>query len=377
MPDLQTLKERIDLLSLAGQHTRLKRVASSGGGEWAGPCPFCGGRDRFHLQPHAPGGGRWLCRQCTGGRWQDAITFGQRLWPALPFREVVEALAGARLEPGSGRGGGNSRRSGSTPGVSHPRGVRNPDEPPAYQPPGIDWQAQAHLAVETCARKLWEAEGAPAREYLHSRRLANDTLRLWQVGFSPGARFGDLWVPRGVLIPCLAGGEVWYLKVALLPGDPVRCQGCQEETPARRACPRCGSVNKYRGVRGNRTAALFGADELVGAWGALFVEGEFDALLAWQELHDVIAVCTLGSAANLPDLATWGPYLLGLETILAVYDADEAGRRGLVALQELSSKVQVCLPPAGAKDLNEYVQQGGELWPWLRGELLRLGLVEE
>ena len=365
MTDLQNIKSRIDLLALAGQHTFLKRVASTGGGEWAGPCPFCGGRDRFHLQPQAPGGGRWLCRQCTGGRWQDGIALGQRLWPTLPFREVCERLSGVRLESGSNRSGGNSRRA------------QVPAEPPAYQPPGADWQAQAHRAVETCARKLWEAEGAAAREYLNSRRLTDDTLRLWQVGFSPGARFGDLWVPRGVLLPCLAGGEVWYLKVALLPGDPVRCQGCQEKAPARRTCPHCGAVNKYRGVRGNRTAALYGADELLGAWGALFVEGEFDTLIAWQELHDVIAVCTLGSAANLPDLATWGPYLLGLETILAVYDADEAGRKGLVALQELSSKVQVCLPPDGAKDLNEFVQGGGELWPWLRGELLRLGVVEE
>jgi hypothetical protein len=42
----------IDLVTLASQHTRLKRIASTRGGEFAGPCPRsgCGGRDRFHVQ---------------------------------------------------------------------------------------------------------------------------------------------------------------------------------------------------------------------------------------------------------------------------------------------------------------------------------------
>src|SRR5262249_25466914 len=46
----------------------LKRVSSSGGGEYAGPCPFCGGTDRFRCWPTK---GRAWCRQCG---WKgDAI----------------------------------------------------------------------------------------------------------------------------------------------------------------------------------------------------------------------------------------------------------------------------------------------------------------
>jgi hypothetical protein len=164
-------------------------------------------------------------------------------------------------------------------------------------------------------------------------------------------------------------GEVWYLKVALLPGDLVKCQGCGERAPARQACPKCGAHNKYRGVKGNRTAAIFGADDLAGAPMALFVEGEFDAMIAWQELRDVIAVCTLGSAATRPDLATWGAYLLPVERIYAAYDADEAGQKGLAALKHLSERVRACPLPAGAKDINDYVLKGGELWPWLKALL--------
>lgn len=360
--DLETLKTNLDLLALVAPYTTLRRVAASNGGEWAGPCPFCGGRDRFHVQPHAEHGGRWLCRHCTGGKWQDAIAFGQRLWPAEPFLQVCERLAGGSLEAYQSKTG---RRERVLP------------EKPAYTPPAGEWQEDARRAIEGCERNLSASFGEEALHYLVQRGLQPDTIAYWRLGYSPGSRFGQLWVPRGVVIPCVARDEVWYLKILLLPEVPVRCQGCRQQTPARRPCPRCGTVNKYRGVRGNRPAAIFGADELAGAWGALFVEGEMDALVAWQELQDVIAVCTLGSATNQPDLATWGPYLLPLQVILAAYDADEAGERGLQAMQALAEKVRVVPPPPGAKDLNDYVLQGGELWPWLREALLRLGLVSE
>jgi DNA primase len=389
--DLQSLKEQVDLLALAGQNTALKRVASSGGGEWAGPCPFCGGQDRFRVQPRRPGGGRWLCRQCTDGKWQDALAFGQRLWPGLPFKEVCALLVGGSppRSPGKRR---SNRSQAETGRLDTPPAPENP----AYQPPPDDWQGQALRAVEICERNLWSEVGSEGLAYLRGRGLQDRTIRHWRLGYSPGARFGGaaltggavssakitkaLWVPRGVLIPCLALGEVWYLKIALLPGDSVRCEKCRNRTPARQPCSSCGALNKYRGVKGNRPAAIFGADDLPGVDLALFVEGEFDAMIAWQELNDVITVCTLGSATNRPDLATWGPYLAALEWVLAAYDMDAAGQRGAQALMGLSERVRLCPLPVGAadanhpKDINEYVLSGGQLWPWLKGILLELGI---
>jgi DNA primase len=399
MIDVQALKTQVNLLELASRATALRRVASSGGGEWAGPCPFCGGRDRFHVQPYYPGGGRWLCRGCTQGAWRDAIAYGQRLYPGLGFQEVCQRL---------GEGQQINAYSRSTP-------VRPVPQHPAYHPPAAAWQDAARQAVQTCERLLWGGEGGLALNYLRRRGLRDDTIRYWRLGFSPGMKLnplvphpsaqktsdfpspasgrgevaglyrqgegsggvGDLYLPRGVLIPCLALGEVWYLKIALLPGERVKCQGCGEITPARQPCPKCGTINKYRGVKGNRTGAIFGADELRGAGLALFVEGEFDAMLAWQALNDVIAVCTLGAASNRPDLATWGPYLLPLERILALYDADRAGQAGLQALQELSERVEAVQLPAGAKDVNDYLLQGGDLWLWLKGVVEELGLLGE
>lgn len=373
MIDVQALKEQVNLLALAEQSTTLTRVASSNGGEWAGPCPFCGGRDRFHVQPYRAGGGVWLCRGCSDGAWKDAIEYGRRLWPGLEFKEVCDRLAGG-MEINAYSQLDNQRKS--------------PPSSAAYAAPEDSWQAAARLAVKIAERNLWGEVGAPALAYLRRRGLKDETIRGWHLGYSSGMRCspfdgggeageGGLYIPRGVLIPCVVEEQTWYLKIALLPGDAVRCQGCGETIPARQPCPRCGAVNKYRGVKGNRTGAIYGAGELRGSDLALFVEGEFDALIAWQALNDVVAVCTLGSAASRPDLATWGPYLLAVDDILAAYDADAAGQAGLKTLQELSERVHVVHLPPGAKDINEFFLAGGDLWSWLKGEVIRLGLAQE
>ena len=70
-----------------------------------------------------------------------------------------------------------------------------------------------------------------------------------------------------------------------------------------------------------------------------------------------------------------------LSLVLAAYDNDEAGQRGARALQALSERVRlVGLPSsdpamAGAKDITDFVLQGGELWPWLKGELVQAGVA--
>jgi hypothetical protein len=349
--DLSALKVQIDLLTLASAQTNLRRVAASGGGEWAGACPFCGGNDRFRVQPYARPEPRWLCRHCTDGKWQDAIAFGQRLYPHLSFREVCERLAGGRL---------TLRPAGPRP---------QPVIQPAYAPPPPEWQQQARLVIERAQETLWGRAGAAAHRYLNRRGLNDSTLQIWKLGYSTGFQVGGMLIPRGVLIPCITGGQVWYLKIALLPGQPIRCPRCGAPAAARQPCPGCGLVSKYRGVSGNRTAAIFGGDQLRGAVEALFVEGEFDALIAWQALATELPVCTVGSASNRLDLATWGAYLLTLEHLYAVYDPDAAGESGRRWLAGLSERTRPLRLPAGVKDINDLFLQGSDLAAWLRGQL--------
>src|SRR5437764_6759257 len=84
----------MNLLELLTRDTRLRRMASTRGGEYAGPCPFCGGRDRFRVQPEQ---GLWWCRSCSGDRWQDAIAYVQKRDGAT-FAEACAILGGERRQ---------------------------------------------------------------------------------------------------------------------------------------------------------------------------------------------------------------------------------------------------------------------------------------
>src|SRR2546430_13712324 len=115
--DTWAIKQRTGLLGLIGADTRLKKVASTGGGEYAGPCPFCGGRDRFRVQPEK---GRWWCRGCSGGpRWQDAIGYVRRR-EGLGFAEACERLGASPSELGRG---GPPRRFPGPGHAAEPRPV--------------------------------------------------------------------------------------------------------------------------------------------------------------------------------------------------------------------------------------------------------------
>jgi DNA primase len=93
--DVELVKSNIDLLQLASCDTPLKKVSSSGGGEWAGPCPMCGGKDRFRIQPNRPGGGKWYCRGCGEGHWHDAFDYIARR-DGLDFQAALSSLAGKK-----------------------------------------------------------------------------------------------------------------------------------------------------------------------------------------------------------------------------------------------------------------------------------------
>ncbi len=86
--DVFGLKSRLDLRELAMRYTRLRRVSAR---ELAGPCPRCGGEDRFHVQA-----GWWFCRQCHPKRG-DAIELVRFLNLAHSFRDAVTVLRGGTV----------------------------------------------------------------------------------------------------------------------------------------------------------------------------------------------------------------------------------------------------------------------------------------
>jgi hypothetical protein len=71
MIDFQAIRESIDLTEIAGRYTTLNRYLQ-------GPCPLCGGRDRFYIHN---GGQRWGCRRCNekGGDVIDLVALCHKM----------------------------------------------------------------------------------------------------------------------------------------------------------------------------------------------------------------------------------------------------------------------------------------------------------
>lgn len=339
--DVQAIKSRVDLVELAGRDIRLKKVATTRGGEWAGPCPFCGGKDRFHVQPRT---GLWFCRSCSpDGRWQDAIAFVQRR-DGVTFPEACRILGASSSELGEAR-----QRRATAKQTPEPQLAVDVEPSPA-------WRDRAAVFVDRAVETLWSETGARARAYLAGRGLQEETLRVWRVGFQAA----DAWEPaqtwgvagrsvkleRGITLPWLIGETVWQVKIrrAVKDGD------------------------KYASVRGGHPL-LFGANTLVPGAPAVMAEGEIDTLLLWQAVYDRLATVSLGSASRWPTRR--GALLLSQAIpLFLAYDVDSEGDMGAQRLQQLAPHARRLRPPAG-KDVGEFVEAGGRARAWMIYELKR------
>ena len=93
---------KVDILDVARRHGALSRLKKVGD-EYVGPCPDCGGTDRFSINPRKLGKngklGLFGCRGCKEGG--DAIDLEQFL-SGTKFRDAVNDLSGAPIaeDPG-------------------------------------------------------------------------------------------------------------------------------------------------------------------------------------------------------------------------------------------------------------------------------------
>lgn len=319
--DLNAAKQAASILELA---PGLKHVASTGGGEFAGPCPFCGGVDRFRAQA---GSNRWYCRNCGDGRWHDVIDFIMRR-DRCSLTEAAARLGVAGVQKGNFSFVGKTERM-------------------PYQAPDQAWQKKASTIVRICQENLFKPVGSKALDYLLGRGLTSQTIERFQLGYSPSMKVGDLDVWEGITIPAVNGGKTWYIKVRNIAGD---------------------KEHRYLAVKGSKTNALFAGDRIKEFPFSMIVEGEFNAMILDQEVGDVMPVCSLGSATNKLDILTWGSYLVNPAYFLCLFDNDPAGNQGFLNMVDLigDRAKRVILPGEG--DINDFHIAGGDVWEWLSHE---------
>ena len=297
--------KQADLLTLVGSASNLKRASER---EYAGPCPFCGGVDRFSVISDES---KWYCRRCTP-RGGDAIDYIRKrddlaFWPAVSkLLRDTSFISGRR----GGMGGGTPRQD------------------PA--PPSLVWQVAQQRWLTIAVRSLWSECGRGALDWLRARGLQDETIYKAGLGYSVLA--------NAILIPCVVQGTLWSVKRRRLTGG-------------------------YALAWGSVSCMPYLADWLTGKPKLVLCEGEFDALLLWQECHDLIDVITFGSACARPQ-GYWVDRVLEHEKVLVSLDTDNAGEQGASYWLGLTNGQGQRLLPYG-KDITASYRVGTDLRDWV------------
>ena len=171
-------------------------------------------------------------------------------------------------------------------------------------------QASDHRLLQSISTRtqtiLWGALGANPLDWLHNRGLDNHTIRYAKLGWCPSnCRVRGSYLSSGVTIPWFNSGKVSLLQVRRLGLNPQ---------------PRYMAF-----ANGRRTHAypcLPKGDRPI-----MVLEGEFDSLLAIQELGHLVDCITLGGVSQnvSPRLRT---LLDSCPAIYLAFDSDSAGLWG-------------------------------------------------
>jgi DNA primase len=332
----------IELIQFDGFFT--KNVGSTGGGEYAGPCPWCGGKDRFRCWPNQGQGGKYWCRGC--GRSGDAIQY-LKDYRRMTYREACDYL---------------DREPAQRP----PVGAGRPPGKPAWVPracsaPGDLWRDKARRLVDEAVGYLWSTPGKAALGFLMGTKgLAGDTIKAFSLGWLPADRWDaastwglpevlkdngkprQLWISKGLTIPLVAGDQVMRVRIRRPAGDP-----------------------RYYIVRGSSMRAMVLGD---GQEVAALVESELDGLLLYQEAGDLVNVVALGNAQARPDQEA-ADLLKRSRLILTALDADQAGATEAWRWWKDHYPRAHRWPPIEGKDPGEMFAAGVNLRAWVQAGL--------
>jgi DNA primase len=328
----------LDLLELLKSDIQLKRVAGTKGGEYAGPCPFCGGTDRFRVWPNHPSGtARWRCMghkegRAGCGRGGDAIAY------LVERGDITPAEAG-RLRHGE-----------SWSGASRPRALQKttPRPPKRQLPPSPQWQQAARAFVAYTQEQL--RANAEAQAWLHDRGLNDETIQSAGLGWNPEDKwraprnwgFSDrkrIWLPKGWVIPWEIGGDLWQVSIRRPEGQP-----------------------KYVMVRGSKHA-LYNADGLKPDRPAILTEGVFDVLSIAQVAGDMVTPVAAGSTTGARGIP-WIAKLTMCSRVLVAFDAEvDKGDKAAAWWAKVLPNAKRWRPFWG--DANAMAQEGVDVRAWV------------
>jgi len=337
----------LDLLQADGFY--VKRVATTKGGEYSGPCPSCQGEDRFRVWPEQGEAGKYWCRGCE--KKGDAIQY-LRDYRRFTYQEACSYLGREMTHS-------PSTRAGCRP-------TKPQWEPRVTAAPDDTWQKRAWSLVEESENWLFHPStfGQKMLGWLKERRgLSEETIRAHRLGLVPINRFEGhgqwrlepvlkddgtpkkIWIPRGLNIPLARDGKVLRIRIRRLKadGDP-----------------------RYYLLRGSDTRAMvLGTVNSV----SVLVESELDALILHQEAGDLVNVISLGNAQTRPDRGA-AEILNRSQLILVALDADRAGAAESWRWWKAHYRQAHRWPSIRGKDPGEMWAAGVNIRTWVEAGLI-------
>jgi len=307
----ERVRDAIDIVDLVGTYLSLRRAGKA----MVGLCPWHeDSRPSFQVNPERQTFRCWVCN--IGG---DVFSFLMRM-ERLEFREALEQLA-------------------QRAGIDVPRGRGGlPTDEKASILAALSWAADRY---RDCLRGSPEAK--PARDYLASRGLTQQTIDTFRLGYAPPA--WD-WLLRQA---SAAGIGTGHLSKAGLVVERQDRSGHYDRFRDRVMFPICDHLSRCVAFGGrvlpgappdsakyinspetplfSKSSTLYGLDTAREAIStsrrAIVVEGYTDCLAARQAgIHDIVAV--LGTALGERHAKLLRRYA---DRIVLLLDGDDAGRR--------------------------------------------------
>jgi len=348
----------MNLLSIIPGSYKKAGSSPARGAEYAGPCPWCGGDDRFRIWPEQKQFGTFWCRQCEMGG--DAIHY-LREKEGLTYKEACERLG---RDPG--------HYDPSTPAAR-----RTEWQPAEIKDPDQLWMEKAGAFTEWCHGHL--LENAQWLAWLGDRGIDREMVQVYKLGLNPKdawrprASWGlpaekkddgsdkKLWLPAGLVIPCIERFKVQRLRI-------------------RRHNPEFGP--KYYVVPGSSRQPLVSRS----ARGFVIVESELDAIALDRAAGDLIGVVALGNSTAKPREPLYSMLKNALHLSVSL-DADE------IRINERTGKKEAPgaqaskwwldhfgqaerVPCVGAKDPGEMIAAGRDLRTWIKAALPPVLLIQ-
>ena len=341
----------MNVLDLSTKRVILKKASSTHGGEYQGPCPACGGTDRFHVWPEQnEGRGAYWCRGCEKGG--DNIQF-LRDFEGMTFQDACAYL-----------------------NISIPErpSSRRPDQPaarPAFEPerripPADLWQEKAGKLITWGEENL--AKNEEALNWLASRGISAESSRRYRLGWNPGENGRDLYrarkawglpeilrddqrpkalcIPRGLVIPHIVDGVIYRIRIRRPKADRTQ----QWPTP-------------YHVLPGSSMAVMVLSRE---RRAFVIIEAELDAIAVVESQRTAGAVA-LGSVSAKPDADAF-PILSGALQILNALDYDAAGAKAMSWWADHFDRCDRWPVPQG-KDPGDAFRMGTDLGRWIKAGL--------